>query len=420
MFNKIYSLIKGRERLQQILLLYSVNIISIPIGIITSTIITRFLGSNGYGNFIFLTNIFNFCIIIFSFGFFDAGSRALVLNDDKKIAKEYYGTELIILFGIFLFMAFSLFIYALVDNNITEKGLSEIFFYLIPFSWVFILTKYFETLLQADNKIKLLASTRLYPKLGFLISSIAIFYYCFNYDGNKLILIWIFYILTYILNFIIVINKIKVSFQNIKTRFHEIWNLVKSYGFNIYFGRIFAVGLNALTGVLISYYSNSNVGVGFFGLAVTFSTPLNLIPNVIATTHYKDFSRMNKIPRNIFIYTIFLSVLALITIWIAVGPFIKYFYSEEFLPVINLNFIVSIGVIFHGLADFINRFLGAHGKGRALRDSSILIGILLMILNLTLIPKFGATGAAYTKISSGVFYFALMIIYYKKVVKELI
>ena len=163
MIKKLIQRYKKNTHAKQILGLFSVNIIGIPIGIFTSIVITRFLGAQGYGDYKFIQSIFNFAIIIFTFGFFQAGNRALVLNNNKQTAREYYGAELVITGGLFIVMSFFLTLYALFDGNIQEKQLDKFLLFLIPFGWVFLLLRYFETLFQADNRIRMLAEVRLFP-----------------------------------------------------------------------------------------------------------------------------------------------------------------------------------------------------------------------------------------------------------------
>ena len=115
---------KTNSKFRQVVLLYGVNIIGIPIGIITSIVVTRFLGPVEYGNYKFITTVFTLFVLLFSFGFFQAGNRALVLNNDDKKAKEFYGAELAITLGLYLIMASVLIIYGLYDPNLKEKGLS--------------------------------------------------------------------------------------------------------------------------------------------------------------------------------------------------------------------------------------------------------------------------------------------------------
>src|SRR5690606_30615667 len=154
-------------------------------------------------------------------------------------------------------------------------------------------------------------------------------------------------------------NKLQVSFNNIKIRLNARWNYNKSYGFNVYIGALFGIGFAHLTEILISYFGINNSGVGLYSLALTFTLPLSLIPNTIATTHYKDFSEANSVPRKLFLITAGLSFTALLGIWLLVGPFVRIFYGHEFKNVIILNFIMSFGVVAHGFADFFNRYLGA-------------------------------------------------------------
>lgn len=419
MIKKLILQYRNNQLFKQAFTLYTVNIIGIPLSIITSVIITRFLGPSSYGDYKFLFNIFNLSIVIFSLGFFQAGNRALVLNKDSQKAKEYYGAELIIIVVLFLTMAFFLLGYAFFDRNINEKGLRNIFICLIPFSWMFFLVHYFEVLFQADNKIKLLARSRLFPQLAFFIAILIIYLSFFNYSGNRLTIIWGIFIFTQIIVFLHIIYKINPLFKNLKTRIKEILFFNKTYGFNVYLGSICAVGFSQLTGVLISYFANNNSGVGYYSLAMTIAGPLSFIPNVIATTHYKEFSTRTSISRKLMLITITISLSALILILILVRPFIKLFYGIKFAPVISLSYLVCFGVILNGLADFLNRFLGSHGKGKSLRNSSIIVGFSLLILNITFIPHFGETGAAYTLFLSGLIYFLCMLWFYKKLIIEL-
>ena len=53
---------KTSKFFQQVSLLLLVNILGIPIGIITNIIITKYLGPQRYGDYILILNTFNFSI----------------------------------------------------------------------------------------------------------------------------------------------------------------------------------------------------------------------------------------------------------------------------------------------------------------------------------------------------------------------
>lgn len=414
MIKKLLEKYKNNKRLRQVVILYLANILGIPLLIVSSIIVTRFLGPTSYGDYKFLTSLFNLIIVIFTFGFFQAGNRALVLNNSPEKARELFGAELAILLVIFMFMAMFLMGYAFFDNNINEKGLHGMLILLIPFSWIFLMNRYCETLFQADNKINLLAVYRLFPRFLYCLFVVLLYYFFSEYTENKLELIWFLYISAEIVMLLYVFFKVNPSFKNLRKNINLIWSYNKSYGLNVYLGTLFGVGCAQLTGVLISYFSNDNSGVGYYSLAITITLPLSFIPNVISTTHYKDFSVATRIPRRLFIITILLSVAALIMLWFLVGPFIRIFYGNQFAPVISLTMIVSIGVALYGLADFFNRFLGSHGRGKELRNSSIIVGLSLLVCNFILVPLFGEKGAAYTKVITGIVYVISMYWFYRK------
>jgi O-antigen/teichoic acid export membrane protein len=418
MLNDLILRYKENIRFQQVFKLMTWNFIGIPLGIVTNIVVTRFLGAKNYGDYMFINNIFNITILIINLGLFQAANRALVLTKDKQTAQEYYGSQLVITGFIYILMIVSLFIFGLFDQNIEEKGIKSEFFYIIPFGFVYLLIQFFEVLFQADNRIELLIKTRYYPKLGFFVSAGLIYLLFQNFTGNRLFIIWAFFLSTQIIVYFFVIKKINVSFKNLKQRIKEIWGFNKSFGFNVYLGSLFSNVFAQLAGILISYFGINNSGVGFYSLALTLVAPLSLIPNVIATTHYKEFSNMDKAPRKVLILIMSISVAALIALWLIIPPFIHYFYKKEFAVVINLSYIVSVGVILYGLSDFFNRFLGAHGDGKALRNSSIIVGIVILIGNIILIPKWHEYGAAFTYLLAGIVYFMSITWYYRKIVKR--
>ncbi|HEX2921884.1 MAG TPA: oligosaccharide flippase family protein [Bacteroidales bacterium] len=420
MIKWIENLYRNYPRLRQVVSLFAVNIFIIPLSIVSNIFITRFLGPVAYGDFKFMLYVFSLAMVIFTFGFFQAGNRAIVLSSDSKKTKELYGAMIVVLGLLFAIMLIALVLYTVLDKNISGKGLRSVMFITIPFSWIFLLMNYFEVLFQADNKISLLAKSRLYPKVLFFAVTLFFYIVFAKYNGNRLLIIWLLFIFTHVAGFLYILYKVNPSFNNTKERLGEILHFNKTYGFNVYIGTLFNVAMNSLSGMLISYFGVDNSGVGYYSLAMTISEPLNFIPNVIATTHYKEFASKTNIGRRLTVLTIGVSFISLLLCWVLVEPFINIFYGPEFKPVIYLTIVGSTGIVFHGLGDFYNRFLGSHGRGKALRNSAILVGVVLFICNFTLIPKFGEQGAAYTKILAGVTYFLSMLWFYKKLTKSLI
>ena len=407
------------KKIKQTILLYMVNIVGIPLTITTSMILTRYLGPKLYGDYSYLNSIFIFAIVVFNFGFVDAANRALLLNNNDEKAREIYGSSFILLLLLFFTMSFCLIIFGYFDSNINNKGLYKAFLYLMPCGWIYLQLSYFEKLFQGDNNIKALAFVRFYPKIGLFLSSLSIYLVISNLKINKLLIVYVFFILVHTVVYLLALSKINLSFKNLKYNFKSLWGYTKNYGFDFYIGTLFMSGISNLAALIISNYdsSNSNEGVGFFNLAIIFASPLALIPNIIATTHFKEFASLKKIPLKLFKITLFLTFLSLLILWIFIGPFINIFYGKQYHSTIELTQIISIGVAGYSIADFFNRFLGAHGKGKMLRNSSIWTGISLLITNFLFIPIWHERGAAFASAVGSLVYLVIGIYYYKRYIK---
>ena len=94
-------------------------------------------------------------------------------------------------------------------------------------------------------------------------------------------------------------------------------------------------------------------------------------------------------------------------------------YSTEYLPVLSIAYIISIGSIFRGFGDYLNRFLGAHGKGKEIRNSAIANGVTNIFGYTFIVCVFGVMGAAFTKTTADIIYWLMMYYYYKKYKKSL-
>lgn len=410
--------ISKQQSVRQVASLFSVNIIGIPLGIVTNIIVTKYLGTQLFGDYKFICSVFNFAALIATLGFFQAGNRAIVISKNRDLIRGFYGALLIILSILFFLMSLGLFVYVQLDGNIADKGLTSFFTLIIPMGFITLWGVLYETVLPADNQIGLLAKMRLYPKIINIIVACLLYYFSSDLPLNKLLAILLLYNGSQLLLYIYMICSLNPTFKHWKTSIKEIYNYNKSFGFNVYVGSLFAVGFGYLTEIFISYFGSNNVDVGFYSLALTFTQPLTLIPVTIATTHYKSFATSTCVSKKLLFTTLLLSGLSLIGLWVLIPPFIKYCYGNEFLPVIGINFFVCIGAFFYGMGDFYNRFVQSKGCGSRLRNASFFVGVTTLLSNIILIPTYGAYGAAYSRIITGVVYLLIIYYYYKKTIVD--
>jgi O-antigen/teichoic acid export membrane protein len=406
-----YNIKEEKFRQTILLLISSVVVMILVLGI--NFYVTRIINEDSFGNYSLIINIFNFSQIVFNLGFFYSISRgiAIVNNDIEK--RELYGVGLVISFFLFILMAFCMIIIINFFEVLKTDLILQSLMLCIPFSWIFLLNSFNELLLQGSNRISLLSFSRFAPKFLFLISLMIIYYFAIDIRSINNLLILFFF--SSILPFFIIIYKLKPKLTNFKKRFQEVKVANSQFGFNIYLGSLFAVGASSFSGLLIGYFGINNLEVGYYSIALQLTAPLSLIPNVIATTSFKRFANSEFIDKKTLKIMYSISLLLIIVLLVISKPIVLLIYGEEYIKCVTLFYYLSIGSILYGISDFYNRFLLSKGKGIELRNSSFVVGVILIISNLILINILGATGAAISTIISGISYYLIILYYYKNV-----
>lgn len=414
--------LKTNKHIKQSLTLMLWNFLSLPLTIVTNIVITRYMGAASYGDYLYVQRVFDFVYIILGFGVLQSINRTVLLAKDKgeQEIREYYGSGYLCLLVIYAIICISLYAFTFISPNIREKDLVEIMLCVIPFCLVHYTATYFEQVLPASNKINDLIIQRYIPRFGLFVLSLVLYIVVKKVDWNvsPLVVVWSIFWGTQILTYLYVFKRIKPSFANAKSKIRDIIKIDKEFGIQVYLGNIFSTAFTALMPIFLSYFGEDNAGVGFYSLSLMLSQPLSFIPVVVATSHYQKFADYKSIPRKLMTTTFLISCAAMVFLWIIVTPFIKFFYTPEFSPVIYLTIISSVGTLLYGISDFFSRYLMAQGKGKPLRNSSFVVGFTTLAMSVALIPWIHETGAAITHVTAGLVYFFIIVFYYRKCAKE--
>lgn len=399
---------KGENK--QTFLLLFVSLSNILFSILINMVLSRSLGPVDYGNYSYIIGLFTFSQTIFSFGVLHSGARLISIASSNCNVRKLFGAELIILFFLYLIMTTSLYIYAFNSDNVREKQLLDVLLYIIPFGGVYLLTNYYELLLQADNKIVDLAQTRFFPRLLFCL----LLFFLFSLTDITLLMALLLCLLTYLLSHLAAMIRIKPKFGKLKSTLRAIFKANREFGLNIYTGSLFSIGAAQITVLIISAFSDTNIEVGYFNLATQIAMPLTLLPGIIATVMFKQFANEPRIQKRLVIRMLTISLVCLIALLAASKLIIVVVFGEDYLDAVPLLQFLAIGVFLYGIADFFCKFLLANGRGKEIRNSAILVGFTLIASNLILIHFFNGLGAAYARILSGGIYLLLIYGYYKR------
>lgn len=396
---------------KQIVYLYCSTIGGVLLGVLVSILNTRFLIPSEYGDVRYVNNIISFFSGIFLFGYFVSGSRLLALSESKEEASRIKGALVCILGITILLMMIVMLLSGVIHNFVLQKAYYSLFYFAIPVCGSTLLLNYINTSSQGDNSISTIAAARIWPQLMYLLTAFLVYKY-FGATSKRMILIQNG---IYALVLAILIFKNSPKFSQLKETFKKLNEENKKYGFQVYIGSLANVSVQYIAGMSLGVLSDDNTNVGFYTLALTVTTPLMMLPNVIGTTYFKQFAHQKFIPRKVILGTYTMSIVTLVGFCILIFPIVDILYNESYSNVALYASVLAIGFTMHGLGDVYNRFLGAHGLGKYLRNAAFISGGIALAGYTVGIYFGGITAAIITRILSSSIYFLVLLLYYRKV-----
>jgi len=408
--------ILSKEKTKQVIALYSATVANIFITLGISVINTRLLGPQGFGDMRFVINAIMFFPMILFIGIFITGNNVIALNRDKERFREIVGALMYYVFLFYVLLCICMLIFSYVEHSIFKKDedLGWMFRLTLPLLFVIPLQSCLNGIMMGENMIYSMSFYRVLPNLLYFGMAYLTYYI---YKFNVIISLYVHF-LSMIIVSLYYVWMMKPTMRNYKEHVVHIWEKNKEYGFNMYLGSLISTGSVFIGNFAISYFFG-NRDLGLYSLAVNFATPLALIPNVVGTVFFKNFTMQKEISRKVTLSTFAISVSALILLQIFIEPIVYYLYTDKFKGAIPLTTIVCFATFLHGYGDYLNKFMQAHSKGKEIRNSALATGITNVFLYIIMVYYLGAKGAAYTKLIAAIIYFFSMYYYYKRMVKEL-
>jgi len=399
----------------QSLSIYISTVGNLALSFVATTVSANALGPEGYGNVKFVTTIWSILSTLITFGFLSSACRVMVVEKEEKKMRQVFGAALILALAMGLAIGLIVFLLSLVVDPIFHVNLASLVAVLAPFAILLPFLTAFTLMLQASNQIYLLVMLNLVPTFLYMVAYFPAAKYHLLTPTTALILQQI----ALIPAFMIIIFKVKPSFGGLRECLQKIRGQNKTYGFPTYLGAISAIVSGQVNRLSISYWTNTTM-MGYYSLASSLTQPLTLLPNAVGTSFYRQFADQKRMSKKLLLATVVASLFAFVIVFIFCEGLISLLFKSGFSSVVPMAQVMSFGAIMWGFGDFFNRFLGAHGKGRAIRNTSLTNGAVNVFGILILTPRWGAWGAVATMVLMSSVYLGLGIYYYRRMQHETI
>ncbi len=393
--------------------MYGGSILAIALGFLVSIFNSRILGPEKFGDFKFIQTVGTLVASLVSVGLFISLTRLLAINRSKTKEQQYVGLFVLVFLVVSVIGMLLMFAFSFIEPVFFENGLGrkfKLFFFIVT---VIAGVTALKEILKGMHKIYALSILSFIPALAYLI---------IIYPLSKRITIDLDHVLwvSYGVGLLIVIFyiiKLKPDFGIKKYLVKRLFAENRQNGRPIYYGSLAGVATEHVAGLSISYFLD-NTQVGFFMLALTICSPILIIPSVMGTIFFKQFATIRAIPKKVFLFSLLSTVAALLVFYALVEIVIVTFYTEDYLAVSNIAKLLIIAFIFHGMGDLFNRFLGAKGEGKMLRNAAYVVGVANVLGYFVLVKWFALNGAIATKVIASGLYMVVMCFYYFRFVKR--
>lgn len=396
---------------KQVVVLYVATFVGVILNFVASKINTDNLSPSDYGDVRYVLNAIQMISWLVLFGWFMSGSRLLALSNDGKYSARIRGAMVTYLGIAMLLLALVTCVAGIV--HIGKPAIMTLFFCAIPVCIYPLLTNYMNTTAQGDNHIGRLALARALPVLCYIPCALLIYR---HYGADSKTVLWLHWGICSVV-LLIIIASTKPRFHELKPIFESVRKENQSYGKQLYWGSLAMVATTYLAGVTLGWFNEDNTNVGFFTLALSFAQPLSYLPGIVGTAYFKRFVNESRIPRNVLYATILLSVITCVGFVVLVKPVFSL-YNESYGIVAKYAAILAVGFSIHGIGDMINRYLGSHGLGKSIRNSSFACGAVKVLGSFLFVWLWNVNGAILTCIVSSTVYTLLLWFYYKRAVKS--
>lgn len=372
------------------LIYYIALVVNIVLGWGLAKINTHYLTVELYGQYSFFLIFLFMSRSFFGFGLSESVSRQLALTGDEHRRRQLTGMALTWSLVFSLVFGITLLILSAFVDRIFEVRIGNLLHIYAWVSGIILIHTFLLLVLRGYGRIGLMAESTVYPRIFYLIWLIpVILWQSFTIQQTLTAMF-----AGYVIAVIITIVRLRPEFSGIRMLSRGILLEIKSYGIHLYVGAIWQELLFHTDKLVISLYLD-NRSIAYYALAYMLTFPLSHFSTSLATSLFRKFSQTILIDRRVLLANLAF-VLSSVTIFILLRyQIVVGLFSVDYLPSVALIIPLAMAFGFSGFSKPFTLFLMARGKGKVIRNISIIVPIIQIILTVSVIPVYGITGSAW-------------------------
>lgn len=193
----------------------------------------------------------------------------------------------------------------------------------------------------------------------------------------------------------------------------EIVQQARDWGFQLFLGRVLSIGTYNMDVLMLGVWTSSR-SVGLYVLAGSLAAVSGLPVMGMAASLFGRMAREDAIARRWLVIATVLGAVTALTTWLLAEPVIRLLFSARYVGAAGLVLPLALAQFVRGVTTIYNTFLSAHGRGVELRNAGLVLTLSNVVFNFTLIPSFGARGAAWASLLALLANFIAHVVFYRR------
>jgi O-antigen/teichoic acid export membrane protein len=401
---------------RQTVFLFICQILGIVLGFGTSLINTRILGPADYGLYAATFAATDFVLLFLDFGFFSSGARVLALRRaSPEQQRRLVAALILIAVALACFGALALFSVSFVATQVLNAPVGPLLRWFALLLGLLTSQTLVEAACRGTGRIAALSLYNVTCKgLSLLLVGVGV-----AAGAYSLPFAMAATLLGSLVASVYVLYGFRPRFENLSSTVKELWADLKIYGFHAWTGDLASTASSRTDSLILSHFVNATA-VGYYRLASLVTMPMVTFSRSLSTTLFSRFADASKISARVLGANAAWLVLCIFGIGLIGKAVVHLVFGPKYGPVGDLLLLVALASLSNGLLQPLNKFLGARGKGHYLRTIALTVAVSSLVLNFSLIPRFGLMGACYAGALIALIDLLLHIYYYRVTVRSVL
>jgi O-antigen/teichoic acid export membrane protein len=379
---------------RQTLLYTGGSLIASLLALVATAIVSRHLSTDAFGSYSFAVATYLFVALFFGFGIYPAAARLTALAHGRD-ARTVVGSALVLYVPVgVLYVGSMVGLSFLMARYIGVADGPALFAgALLGLGYPFFNAA--QLLAQGENRLQVSAYGSVVFQALFIVMLLAIVSAGTLSDTSATVLRSV----ALMLASIVVAVLLRPVFADVRSTVGRIFHDSREYGFNVYLGRLLSIGTYNMDVVLVGIWAPSR-DVGFYALATALAAAVGLPISALGQSLFARLAGESQIDRRLILFT-WLGGAGLAAVALLVAkPLISLVFSDRYVAAYPFLVPLLVATVIRGVTGLYISFLSAHGRGREMRNAALILTACNLMFNFTLIPAFGAMGAALASLAA--------------------